>query len=138
MKNKVYAKPLIILGCLVAIGAGAGVSAIASAHSQGQGPGPAQGKMMGMHRGPGVNGTVSSVSGNTITITDRKGTSYTVVADNATISKLSTVSVSDIHVGDSIGVQGTVNGTTVTATHIMDGFFTPPKKLTPTFSQKPP
>lgn len=83
----------------------------------------------GGHRGPGVMGTVSAVSGNTVTITNNDGTSYTIDASNAEVSKVSTVSVSDIKVGDTIGVDGTVSGTSVTAKHIMDGV--PPQPQAP-------
>ncbi len=75
----------------------------------------------GHGRGPGVVGTVSAVSGNTITLTNADGTTYTVEASSAKVSKVSTISVSDIAVGDKIGVEGTVSGTSVTATGIMDG-----------------
>lgn len=78
---------------------------------------------------PVVVGTVSSVSGNTITVSGRKGfgTStaavvYTVDATNAKIMKgNATSTVSSISVGDVIIVQGTLSGTSVTATVIRDG-----------------
>jgi Domain of unknown function (DUF5666) len=84
---------------------------------------------------PGVSGTVSAISGSTITLLGRDGkTTYSVDASSAKISKTSsastgtkptttTVAISDILVGDSIGVQGTVSGTSVAATTIMDGKF---------------
>jgi hypothetical protein len=81
---------------------------------------------MGMHgKKPGVHGTVVSVSGNTITLSDKDGKTYTVDATNATVSKMTTSTVSQIAVGDTLGVQGTVSGTTVTATDIMNGM--PPR-----------
>ncbi len=80
----------------------------------------------GMGRGHGTSGTVSAVSGNTITITSDNGTSYTVDASNATVSKMVTEPVSSIVVGDRIAADGSVSGTTVTATHIMAGIPTPP------------
>jgi membrane-bound inhibitor of C-type lysozyme len=90
---------------------------------------------------PGVRGKVTAVSGTTITLTDKKGfkkdstgateTTYTVDAGAATIKKITegtdgkpsetTITVSDIKVGDMIMVKGTVSGTTVTATEIMTG-----------------
>jgi hypothetical protein len=73
-----------------------------------------------MHR-PGVGGTVTAVSGNTITVTGMDGKTYTIDASGAAITKDMTVGVSDIKVGDTIGAQGTVNGTSVTATNIHDG-----------------
>jgi len=77
--------------------------------------------------GHGVTGTVSAVSGDTITITNSKGTSYTIDATNATASEVVSLPISSIKVGNTLGVQGTVSGTTVTATHIMDGIPTGPQ-----------
>jgi hypothetical protein len=79
---------------------------------------------------PGVVGTVSAVNGNTITVTGKAGfksttaTTYTVDATNAKVTKNNAAgTVSSIAVGDMISVQGTVNGTDVTATAIRDGQF---------------
>jgi hypothetical protein len=84
----------------------------------------------GYGKGPGVAGTVSAINGNTITITGKDGVSYTIDAASAAVTKISTVAVSDIQVGDSIGVDGAVSGTTVTAKHIMDGMPIRPDKAT--------
>ncbi len=82
----------------------------------------------GMHRAPGVFGTVASISGNTITVTSKgfgsnaTATTYTVNATNATVTKSGAAStVAGIAIGDSVMVQGTVSGTSVTATAIRDG-----------------
>ena len=75
----------------------------------------------------GVHGTVSAINGTTITITNADGMSYTVDASKATVTKTVSEAVSDIKVGDTLGVDGTVNGTSVTAVHIMAGAF--PKGL---------
>jgi hypothetical protein len=76
----------------------------------------------GMHGGkPGVHGTVSSISGNTMVVAGSDGKSYTVNASGAAVEKMQTISISGIQVGDSVGIGGTVTGTTVTATHVMDG-----------------
>lgn len=83
----------------------------------------------GMH-GRGTAGTVTSVNGNTITITGDNGTSYTVDASSATVSKVVEVAVSDIKVGDRIGAEGTLSGTTVTAKHIMTGIPEKPANAT--------
>lgn len=94
-------------------------------------------------RMPGIFGTVSAVSGNTLTVTSKVfprpmpevvttstipsptvSTVYTVDATNANIYKgsaTSTVSVSSIAVGDTVMVQGPVTGTSVAATVIRDG-----------------
>ena len=103
-----------------------------------------RGGMMGAHK-PGVMGTVTAISGNTITVTSKQfsahqwggsGTAqaspttqptpttitYTVDATNATVKKnAATSAVSSIAVGDMVMVQGTVSGTSVTATSIIDG-----------------
>jgi hypothetical protein len=78
-----------------------------------------------------VSGTVSGVSGNTITVNGRQGfgsttatVSYTINATNATFRKNNATStVSSIVVGDTIFAQGTVTGTNVVATSITDGAF---------------
>ena len=84
------------------------------------------GRMMG--RGHGVLGTVATVSGNTITVTSKvwrkngAATTYTVDATNATVTKNDTSSsVSNILVGDTVSVLGTINGTNITAKSIRDG-----------------
>jgi len=71
--------------------------------------------------GAGQMGTVTAVNGTTVTITGKNGTTYTVDGANATVSKTSQISVGDIQVGDTIGVRGSVSGTTITAKDIMDG-----------------
>ncbi len=75
----------------------------------------------GMHGGRGVHGTISSISGTSVTITNTDGTSYTVDASDATVSKTVDISVSDLAVGDEVGVMGEVSGTSVDAEHIMSG-----------------
>lgn len=50
----------------------------------------------------GVFGRVASISGSTLTLTDRKGVLYTVNATNAKI-------VGDIKVNDEVSVQGVIN-----------------------------
>ena len=87
--------------------------------------GTATGTMQMMPQGNGqpiVGGTVTSVSGSTITITNTSNATFTIDATNATINKrgVSTATVSNIAVGDSIMVQGAVNGQNVTAHSVMD------------------
>ena len=82
----------------------------------------------GMMR-PAVSGTVTAISGSTITINARQGfssttptTTFTINATNATVRKNNATStVSSIVVGDRISAIGTVSGTNVTATSIIDG-----------------
>ena len=85
---------------------------------------------IGMAR-PAAIGTVTAISGNTITLsgnTDFREASstpktiFTIDATNAKVIKnQATSTVSSILVGDKLVVQGTTNGTTVTATMIHDG-----------------
>ena len=81
---------------------------------------------------PGVFGTVTSVNGTTLTVTSKgfektaTATTYTVDTTNATVTKNNAAStVADIAVGDTIMIQGTVSGTSVTATTIRDGVAQP-------------
>lgn len=70
---------------------------------------------------PVVAGTVSAISGNTITLKNNSNTQYTIDVTNANIKKGdATSTVSSISVGDNILVQGTVNGSSVTATLVID------------------
>lgn len=81
----------------------------------------------GRGKGPGVHGEVTAVSGNTVTVKGADGKTYSVDVSKATLSKTVTMTVGDIKVGDSVGVMGSINGTQVTAEHLMDGV--PPKKM---------
>jgi len=95
-------------------------------------------------KGSGISGTVTAVNGTIITITGKNSTTYTVDATNAKIEKITppvagttsasasstwtrptptTITVSQVSVGDTLMVQGTVSGTSVTATNIIDGKF---------------
>lgn len=95
-------------------------------HSGGQGRG---GRMMGAGMKPGIIGTVATIDGTTLTVNARQGfgtstptTLYTVDASNATVRKdNATSTVSSIAVGDTVAIQGTITGTSVTATTIRDG-----------------
>lgn len=123
--TKTVPKSLIALAALVAIGAGAGVAGLASAQTTNNSGTPST---QGMHgRGPGVMGTVASVNGNTLTVTGKDNTTYTVDVSGAKVLKASqgaapaTASLSDIKVGDTVGIRGTISGNSVTATEVMDG-----------------
>jgi riboflavin synthase alpha subunit len=61
------------------------------------------------------------VNGTTLTVTGQNGTSYSVDASGATASKRQTMSLSDITVGDTVNVDGTVTGNSITAKQILDG-----------------
>ncbi len=150
MKNPLtgkFTKPIVALAALATIGAGAGATAIVSAQTasttadtqtattrsiNNNGEGMHKGGFGGMcGHGRGAVGTVTAISGNSITITGENGTSYTVNASDTTkISKMVELTVADIKVGDRIGAEGTLSGTTVTATHIMDGIPEKPAQAT--------
>lgn len=75
---------------------------------------------------PVIGGTITAVSGNTLTISNKSGVTYTVDATNATIEKSGAKSsVSAIAIGDNVVVQGTVSGTSVVASSIIDRGATP-------------
>jgi len=128
MSSKIY----ISLAVALAIFGSLALAIPAFAQNAGQ---PAVGNGMfgrgGMNRGgmPTVVGTVSAINGNSLTVSGKQGfnstaatTIYTVDATNAKITKNNTTgTISSIVVGDTIAVQGTVNGTSVTATNIRDG-----------------
>jgi hypothetical protein len=129
-----FTKHIVALTALSVVGAGAGVGALASAQTATDASGAAAaaqqtnehrgmpGERGGRHgHGQGAHGTVSAISGTTLTITREDGTTYTVEAANAKVSKVVEVSVSDIKVGDRVDAHGSISGTTVTADHIMTG-----------------
>ena len=72
---------------------------------------------------PVVFGTVAGINGTNLTVTGKDGKTYTVDAVNSKISKpgIPTATVANIASGDTVVIFGTVNGTSVTATQIMDG-----------------
>jgi Domain of unknown function (DUF5666) len=69
-----------------------------------------------------TSGTIASVNGSTLTVTGTDGTTYTVDASNATLVKKGSTAnaISAINVGDTVRIQGAVNGTSITATAILD------------------
>ena len=73
----------------------------------------------GGHGPRGTMGTVAAISGNTITLTGKNGTTYTIDAASSAVKKVSSATLSDIAVGDTLDVSGTTSGTTVTATNIV-------------------
>lgn len=76
----------------------------------------------GGFRGGGVAGTVSAVSGDTITVTTRNGQTMKVrLAAGGTIRKQVDGQLSDITPGEQIIAIGTQNGDTFQATNIQIG-----------------
>lgn len=72
----------------------------------------------------GVVGVVTSVNGNSITVTGKDNLVYVVDASDANIKKgtlTTTASIAEIKSGDRLFVRGAVTGTTVVATDILDG-----------------
>jgi hypothetical protein len=134
--KSLLAKPALALAALIALGGGAGLAAVASADTATTATNSAsaavarttmspRGPHMDMHRGQGAIGTVTAVNGNTITITRADGITSTIDASGATITKMITENVSDIQVGERIGAEGSLSGTTITAKHIMAGIPAP-------------
>src|SRR6185369_10907714 len=125
MKNTLI-KSAVALAALAAIGGGAGLAALASAQTAST-TDTTQTWQHEKHMGPGVMGTVAAISGNTLTVTGKDNTSYSVDVSNAKFLKGSqgsaptTASLADIQVGDTVGIRGTVTGTSVVATEVMDG-----------------
>jgi Domain of unknown function (DUF5666) len=121
---------LLIAGSVFAAGPGNG------GFAPGNRPMGAPGQRNG--QGSMISGTVSAISGTTITLSGKQGfnpgaaaVSYTIDASNATFNKFSqgadgrptstAISLSDIQVGNTITVRGTVSGTAVTAKVISTG-----------------
>ena len=70
---------------------------------------------------PVIVGKVSSLNGNTLTITNQNNQTYTIDATNAKILKNNTASsIGNIIINDQIIAQGTINGSNITATQIID------------------
>ncbi len=108
-----FAVPLIALTAFAG-GVGTMIASAASAASAAEGSSVTKAPA---HTPRGVAGTVTAVSGTTITLTGKDGTTYTVNAGTATVEKIETINASAIAVGDTL----MVGGTSVTAEHIMDG-----------------
>ncbi|MGB7957550.1 MAG: DUF5666 domain-containing protein [Minisyncoccia bacterium] len=116
MRNRFF-----IISLFVALSAMAGVAFAQSSLPSGYGPAGQGGQRQSP---PGVFGQVTAINGTTITITDsRNNTTYTIDASSAAVTKNGAASsIASIAVGDTIMVQGTTSGDSVTATSIMDGF----------------
>ncbi len=70
---------------------------------------------------PVVGGAVTANDGTTLTVTNKSNITYSVNASSATIEKgNATSSLSSVAVGDNVVVQGTVNGTSVVASSVID------------------
>lgn len=70
---------------------------------------------------PVVGGNVTAISGTTLTVTNASNVTYAIDVSGATIVKNGVAStVSSVAIGDSVVVQGTVNGTSVAASSVID------------------
>lgn len=71
---------------------------------------------------PVVAGTVSAISGSALTISNKSNVQYTVDVSNAKFTQgQNTISLSGVSVGDSVMVQGAVNGSSVVASSVVLG-----------------
>ncbi len=93
---------------------------IRTAASDDKKPGDKQG--MPGNGQPVIAGKVTAVSGNTITVMTNASSTFSVDATNAAIRNKGNASstISSIAVGDTVLVQGTINGSTVVASTIID------------------
>jgi hypothetical protein len=70
---------------------------------------------------PVVAGTIATISGSTLTITNKSSVTYTVDVTNAKIIKAGiTVTAANLSVGDMVVVQGAVNGSSIVASSVID------------------
>jgi hypothetical protein len=70
---------------------------------------------------PVVGGSVTAISGTTLTVTNTSNVTYTISAASATVVvKGASSTLANVAVGDNIIAQGTVNGNSVTASSISD------------------
>ena len=70
---------------------------------------------------PIVAGKIVTISGNSLTVTTATNLTYTVDATNAKVLKgQGAITISGLAVGDTVLVQGTVSGSSVTASNILD------------------
>ena len=70
---------------------------------------------------PVIAGSVAAISNATLTVTNASNVTYTVDASSAAIVKNGASStVQNIATGDNVVIQGAVNGTSVTASSVID------------------
>ena len=70
---------------------------------------------------PVVGGTVTAINGSTLTVTNKSNVTYSVDGSTATVVKGNvSSSLANVSVNDDVIIQGTVNGTSVTASSIID------------------
>jgi precorrin-6B methylase 2 len=70
---------------------------------------------------PVIAGTISVISGSTLTVTNKSNVTYSVDTSNAKILAGQTVAtLSSLKIGDAVVIQGAINGTSVTASTVID------------------
>jgi hypothetical protein len=95
-------------------GFGGGLPSLQGAPFAGAGSGAGAGG-----QGESVTGTVTGVDGKTIYVKDSEGTVHAVrAAAGATVTRTAKAEANGIHPGDSVVVEGSRNGSKVTATSI--------------------
>ena len=86
---------------------------------------------------PIVAGTISAINGTTVTITNKSNATYTIDTSSAKVTQgQNTISLLNLNVGDSVIVQGTINGTSVVASSVIDQ--SKPASVTGTPSKEKP
>jgi len=86
---------------------------------------------------PIIAGKIATINSSTVTVTNSSNITYSVDATNAKISQgPNTVLISNLNIGDNVVVQGTVNGTSIIASSIIDQVR--PVLATTTAEQKSP
>ena len=82
---------------------------------------------------PIIAGTISAINGSALTITNKSNVTYTVDASQAKVESKGVLStLSTVAIGDNVVIQGTVNGTSVTAYSVTDQGITPTTQTTGT------
>ena len=127
MSNKKYVYGFMTLAILATVATA--VPAFADNNVSTNQPKEGRGMMNRDNIKPGIFGTVSAISGNTITVTGKQGfgmnsvvTTFTIDATNAKITKDNVAgTISNVLVGDTVMAQGTLTGTNLVATMIRDG-----------------
>ncbi len=92
------------------------------AHSASSTPGGTASQFPAGNGQPVIGGAVTAITGNSLTVTNKSNVTYTIDATSAKVSKASVTgaTVSSISVGDNVVIQGTINGTAVTASSVID------------------
>ena len=86
---------------------------------------------------PIIAGTVTAINGTTLTITNKSNVTYTVDGSTAKVQNKGALStISTVVVGDNVVVQGTINGTAVTAYSVIDQGATPSPSVKPNDEEK--